>query len=448
MKADLTSADRADGQRAGFGLSTNILFMALTTGARLLTNVVLFVLLARAWPVAQFGGFVYWFTATAIIVVIVDFGFSQSILRDIGRDQNRAGDYIRAISMAKLMLAGIVLAVASTAFALGNWDHQSVWLFFLLLIGGIFASLAESLNATYRGIGEFGQETRIVVLSSLLLFGVVLALLMLDAEPLAVAAGMLVTRGAYLMMSSSVLAAVPSTTPFKPSLHDTFSLIARYRHFGFDAFLTNLYSNVDTILVGQILGAGAVGVYQAGMRLMQGANTFAPVLANVYLAPMARAHDHRDQLISLSQTLYALMLLAGALGALVFIYFPAPLIQFLYGERYSELASLMPWFGILLLVRYLAAAHGVALAALGHQATRACAIVACLGILAALAVPLLRSSGALGMALALLASTLVLHGLYLYRLVRERMPLGLGVRNTLLTVLLLGVVVAGMIVGR
>ena len=225
------SGARRPGSLPGSGhgkLLVNVLFMGLTTTARLLTNVVLFVLLARAWPVDQFGEFVYWFTAATIVALIVDFGFSQSLLRDIGRDRDRAGDFVREVSLAKAVLAGLVGIGALAAFAVGAWDMHTTMLFLMLLAGAMLATFGESLNATWRGVGNFAEETRVVVLSSVVLFGVVAVSLALGAGPLQVAGGMLLARLAYVAISWPVLRALPAPG-FTPSLARSLRLIRDYQ---------------------------------------------------------------------------------------------------------------------------------------------------------------------------------------------------------------------------
>jgi O-antigen/teichoic acid export membrane protein len=107
---------------------------------------------------------------------------------------------------------------------------------------------------------------------------------------------------------------------------------------------------------------------------MQGANTFAQVLSNVYVPVMAGKALDKPHLKMLSNRLFLQMLLLGTVSMLVFAWGAKPITHILYGTHYEELVALMPWFGVLLLLRYVAASHGVTLSAVGLQSTRVLAI--------------------------------------------------------------------------
>jgi O-antigen/teichoic acid export membrane protein len=201
--------------------------------------------------------------------------------------------------------------------------------------------------------------------------------------------------------------------------------------FAAEAGLTNFQAQADTLIVHHFLGAGAVGVYQAGLRLMQGANTFAQVLGHVYLPSMAAKAADGHELKRLTKRLFLQMLLLGTGALLVFGLGAARITHTLYGSKFQQLSALLPWFGVLLFIRYIAASHGVTLSAVGLQSTRVAAISVALAALFAGACLWVPQQGLHGMLYASIAAAACLSIVYALALVRKGYPLGMGRLNAL-----------------
>src|SRR5438067_135622 len=142
--------------------------MAASTLARLLTSVVVFVVMARAWGAQVFGVFAYPLAIATIAVMVTDYGFALQVVRGIaGRPADVASVMRRALA-AKWMLA---LAVAVAALIATPWlvgPDASLLLTWLLLLSSFLSSFASLLNLPFRGLGRFEDETKVVVVASLI----------------------------------------------------------------------------------------------------------------------------------------------------------------------------------------------------------------------------------------------------------------------------------------
>ncbi|MGF6223084.1 oligosaccharide flippase family protein [Pseudomonas sp. YL-218 TE3947] len=408
--------------------------MGFTVFVRLLTNVALFVFMARYWNVSEFGEFIYIYTAATIACLVVDFGFTQSILRDIGVNKNQERQILADVIKAKLVLSFILLLVSALTVIYLKLHMYQVVLFFIVLVSCVMTSFSESMNAVYRGINKYHYETAITLISNCVYFSVLMIILIMGGGTKSVALGMLFCKAVQLALSCTIYKFIDCQQKIRGSLKNTISDIRKNTAFGIDAFLTNLVTSIDTLIVGYLLGHNAVGIYQAGMRLLQGANTGAQVLSNVYLPSLSRHNADDDKLKALIVRLYFKMQLLGGLGAVLFIYGSAPMTSMIYGEKYVELVSLLPLIGVLLMQRYLAAAHGIVLSSLGHQSHRAFYNVLSMLIFLALSVLVAPYLGIKGIVISLLVSILVLHMLYIFRLISSNVPLGLSKQNIALTI--------------
>jgi O-antigen/teichoic acid export membrane protein len=170
-------------------------------------------------------------------------------------------------------------------------------------------------------------------------------------------------------------------------------------------------------------------VYQAGLRLMQGANSFAQVLSNVYLTAMSGKLEDRSAMHVFGNRLFWQMLLIGGACFAVFFIGAGPITHLLYGVKYEALIALMPWFGLVLLARYIAASHGVILSAIGMQTYRVAAIGGALAVLFVCCALLIPQYGLKGMLLSSLTAVVALDLFYVFSLSLRKVPRGLSVRN-------------------
>jgi len=405
--------------------------MALSTALRLLTGVVVFIVMARMWGPERFGTFMYWFTATSLSALIVDYGFGQQLMREIGLDKTQTRRLLSGIFSAKCLLtAGMVLLFGVASIS--PWGQaQPLLLFWVLLLACIFSSFADTFNAAFRGLGQYHEETVIAAWVNFLHFGLVLALLALNYGVVEVATGFLISRVLFLLLAFRTYNRLVPVD----DLNDEHPIVMGVRNlkvgfpFAAEAVFTNFQSQADTLIVHHFLGAGAVGIYQAGLRLMQGANTFAQVLSNVYLPSMASKVGDKSGLKLLANRLFWQMLLLGTISMLVFGFGAKTITHALYGTRYEELIQLMPWFGVLLLLRYIAASHGVTLSAVGLQSTRVVAVFTALVTLFVATYLLVPQFELLGMLFASIAAVGCLYFVYALTLALRGYPLGINKLN-------------------
>lgn len=405
--------------------------MALSTALRLLTGVVVFIVMARTWGPEKFGSFMYAFTVTSLIGLVVDYGFGQQLMREIGHNRNNTRESMAGVLAAKLMLTGGVAVLCAIAFMTPWVQFQSAGLFWILLATCVLASFAETYSCVFRGLGQYHEETIIAAWVNFLHFGVVLALLWMGFGVIAIALVFLASRLLFLLMSWRTYERIA------PSNHEAeMAWLAKGLNnlrgglpFAAEAGFTNFQSQADTLIVHYFLGPVAVGVHQAGLRLMQGANTFAQVLSNVYLPPMAKQRGDASGLKHLANKLFLQMLMLGVASLAVFGFGASVITHTLYGEKFQQLTALMPWFGVLLLLRYIAASHGVTLSAVGLQSTRVAAISTALVALFLSAYFLLPRFELLGMLCASIIAIICLYFVYAMTLVRRGFPLGIDKLN-------------------
>lgn len=393
--------------------------------SRILSNVVLFVVLARLWGPESFGQFMYWFAVSNLIALATDLGAQNYLLAAIGGDREAAQSYFSATFRARLAVTALVVLVA-VGFAVFGLDGPRAHLFIVLLGAAFATTFAELQMIPLRALHQLRHEARdTAVISVLAVAGILSVAIVSPGNILAVAWAYLASRIAVLLIArrrriAHLVGSQLSQVEFS---------WRRIVPFGLDSMLTNLSANLDSILVQALFGPAGVGLYQAGARLAQGALTFAPVLGGVYLPKLASISVHADSpqgASKLADELRFRMTALGLAGGGVFVAFGPWIVSFLYGPAYEDLASMMSWFGIAVLLRYSAAGVGLLLTAGGAQWLRLtgnCVSVATLAIGSVLLAPMI---GVAAVPASLALGNLVLLLIYLLsangRAVRPNLP--------------------------
>ena len=379
--------------------------LSITTGVRLLTGLVLFVLLAREWSVGQFGQFMYLFSIAALLVLACEFGFTQQILREIGRAPSQArtlmGEYLGAKVWLTLLTACLAIGFAWVS----HLSMHDVAVLSALLLAALFMSYADFLMACFRALGSFGQETKLTVWGNLLFFALACGALFGVADAglmaVAVAVAMATARAAQLWMTWRVFKRrVPE--PLQPALRPSSSIatIKKSSAYGADVGVSAAFTNLDTVLIAHTLGAEGVGVYQAIARIYQGMVLLPAILGSLFLPRLSRSLEDAPTFQKNCQQLSLSLLVGGAAAAACFLW-GGPLIALIYNDSlFQRSAELLPWFALFVFVRFVASIHGVVLTALGRQGVRALIYAAALLVMVATAPYLLQHHGESGMVMA------------------------------------------------
>lgn len=380
--------------------------MGATTGVRLIFGLVTFAVMARWLGPADFGRLMTALAASVMAGMVASFGLAIYGLREIGAaTQDQARTIMAELLCAKLMLLALVATVAVLALPLlpAPWPA----LVALTLLAQLFDAVTDLLNVGFRATGRFAAETRIATTSALLQFALVTGTLLLMPHLLAAAAAYCVARGLVLWLTwrgQREYFAGLRPAPWRRGV----ARLRAARAYAADYGLQSLFGQIDSIVLAFYFGPAAVGVYQAGMRLFQGAAQAASVLGNVAIPKLSGMRAQGLDSTKTRTRVQLAFVLVGAVGGLSMALVPASLIGMALGDGYLGLAQLLPWFGLLFMVRLCAAGWGLLLTVDGKQPLRAGLTAAHWVVVAAVALTVLPAAGVIGWLAALLAGNMAL----------------------------------------
>lgn len=372
--------------------------LGLTTFIRLLTGFVLFVLIAREWGAAAFGEFMYVFAIASLLVLACEFGFSQQILKDVGQHPQKVQTAVGEYLSAKLYLTGATWVIAlAYVFVVGMGIHQSLMLG-LLLLAATFMSYSDFLMAFFRAIGIYKKETEVTLYGNVIYFGLSIVALQTTNDPVWVGVAMALGRAMHLGVTLIfVIRHFPANTKFSASPKHALDVIRNGIAYGLDVGVATAFVNLDTVLITLVLGYESAGLYQASARFYQGAALLPPIFAGVFLPKMAHVSMQPAALTRLANKLYWSTFAASIIVATVFLAAPLYYSLIYPDPAMKPVGVLLPWFGLLVAVRFVAAAQGITVTALGGQSVRAKLFLAALLLMMLASLPLMKQFGAIGM---------------------------------------------------
>lgn len=358
-------------------MTRNFLLTGISIGSRLLTGLLLFVLLARLWGPETFGLYSFVFSLVAILVLLVDFGFSGYLLREIGAAPESLVPIFRDSLFAKGVLVPVCLTVTAVVVAILG-AAAPLALVIPMLLAALSLSFADFCIAPLRALGRYDMETRIVVSTNLAQFSLAGAVAWQGGSPTEVAWVIVAARSVYLLVAylglRRVAPALATETPSRAGVKTTFKRIVPY---GLDGLLTTAWSQLDVVLVRALYGAHGAGLYAAGQKLVQGACALAPVVGNVVVPKLSRlARIRSAQLNQTARRTSLLLIGVGAFFSLPLLLLPEALASSLFGAAYRDLGTMFRLFGIVLFLRYASAAFGVLVTSAGLQGRRVVAQIA------------------------------------------------------------------------
>jgi PST family polysaccharide transporter len=306
---------------------------------------------ARYLGPADFGLLNFAIAFSALFMPVADLGLQVIVVRELVR---RPDDRARILSSAvalRLLGAGIAILLACLcALMLRPGDGQSLAMVVIISL----SFLPQALDVV-----EFDYQSRmhpvpvvIVRIVSLVLFAVVKLWLIAGGAPVfwfaaAVFAEAGVSAILFWVMAQSSAAKLRISAAEPAQMRE---LLRSSWPLAISGLSVILYMRIDQVMLGQMLGNGAVGIFSAAVRISE-SWYFVPMAIAAAVAPaLTAAHqkseeEYRSKLLAVTRALVWL----GVAVALVLTFSADRVILLLYGPGYKEAGAVLTlhaWAGV------------------------------------------------------------------------------------------------------
>jgi PST family polysaccharide transporter len=340
---------------AGVSVARNAALLSVGTVAARLAMFAFAVGLGRGLGIEAYGLYGYAFALGLVLMPVADAGITQYLVREAARDRDRAERLLGPLLRVKLALSAVVVAaVAAAALALGG-DRTAAAVTALLVVAAMADGVAQLAFAYFQGRERMGLEATATAAAAVARSAGGLAVVALTGELVAVVLWLLAVSLAQVAYVGARLRASLSPRDESPprAAVDWRVMLGM----GSIVALTMVYTRADTVLIGWILDARAVGLYTAAYTIMLGAQ-IVPWMIGTAVAPIfARAHGREPAVFEAAwqRGLRAMTLVALPLSLSICL-LSAPILERLFGPQFAPAATalaILIWSGPLAAFNFL-----------------------------------------------------------------------------------------------
>jgi O-antigen/teichoic acid export membrane protein len=313
-------------QRNSFVLTTGTI---VSRGAAFVTTVVV----ARQFEPAAFAVVLLAQAVAQYLAMLIDFGLTLGGIRTVAVAPERIREAAGAVLSIRLVLGATGVIVVWAATAATGMSSATAAVFVLFAVATMVAGL--DLSWVAQGRESTGLRALVLVAGSCLALAIVALAVMVYHDPIVVPIAQL-TGSAVMVGVALVIIRRRYGGPRRPDQAVLRSMVAIALPLGLATLLSQVYYNLDLILLGVLRSPHEVAAYGSVYKLVLALLMLAWTYALVVLPRLTRAHAHGATAL---RTEFGLRLrhLAGVLVpmCLVAAMVAQPLVVAIFGPAYA-----------------------------------------------------------------------------------------------------------------
>lgn len=364
---------------AFFRISKNASMLLFGTMLRMVFAFGFVVYAARYLGVEGYGKYALTQQLFDLFVSLTATGFAILVTREVAKDRCWLG-----INLVPLIAIVVLLGVSGAGLLMGiaqlaGYAVDTQWAIRIACVALIPAALAAVAEAIFIAFEKAEVIAFGVAIEGVLRTTLCAAALFTGHGLLTLFMILIATRSLQLLIYSMFLVPRLPAIEVRGSLKRAWSLLLEWRVFAAETWLATISTNLDLIFLSFFYGEVAVGLYDAGWKLIR----FGPVIASSFTTAvfpyMSRLFvNARDtfQVVSEQSVKYILACIFPAV--LVISFFADRIVLFLFAREYVESIPILRILAWLLIPQFLNPFLSRVLYARGHQ--RRCLAVAAIGL--------------------------------------------------------------------
>jgi O-antigen/teichoic acid export membrane protein len=336
--------------------------IAANTAIRIAAQVVVrvlalvaFAVLARELGAGALGQIAFALAVVQLIQPVAALGLDRMTVRDVARRRGALGELWFDVLALKLVVTAAALALAVGVVAVAGQGSREVAIVALLSVMGVSSVAVYSADAVFQAL-ERGEWVALATLPmGVLNAAAILVAVLAGGDVVAVAAAMAAAGLVSAAIAVVLVRRLAGRPPMRARPRGWPALARRATAFGVHEVLGQLIFRFDTVLLGLLAAAIAVGEYGAAFKLLEGSLFVAWALGTAVLPGLSALPPERLRGVYVGALKAALALVLPVAVTLAVL--AEPVIELVYGDGFDGAEPLL---------RILAAA--LVLYAIGHIA--------------------------------------------------------------------------------
>lgn len=334
---------RLDGRAGIQRIISNTSWLFADRVLRLGLGLVVMALVTRHLGPEQYGILNYAAALVGLVGALANLGLDSIVVRDLVRVPEMAGATLgTAFALKALGGCATMLTAVAIVSILRPGDHTA------LAIVGITATatLIQAFDTIDFWFQSQVRAKRVVYARSVSFFvasALRLVLIRLDA-PLSAFAWATVVEVAVSATGLLVVYRGAGRQPLRWRIDSTVGrrLLAEGWPLVLSGLAIGVYMKIDTLMLGDMLGNGAAGIYGAAIRISE-VWYFIPAALVATVSPAITAAKHADESLYYARITQLFRWLAGVAVAIALpmTFLSGPIVRILYGESYAAAAPVL-----------------------------------------------------------------------------------------------------------
>lgn len=367
--------------------------------------------LARILTPFEFGLFAVATMALGLVETLTETGVNVFFIQKEGRVK----DYINSafvVSIIRGVIIAVILCLLAQPLAIFFNSPESTRLIYYIAVIALVRGFINPAIVKFQENLQFNREFALRVLTTLVDVGVSIGVSLATRSAIGLVAGMGAAALIEVLFSQMFINPKPKLAFDKPQVSH---IIKRGKWVTLAGVFQYLFTNLDNLVVGKLLGLGALGLYQNAYKIASVPITeISDVFGKVSFAHYAQLTDNKLKLREEFGKFTLLLTLTSLVFAGVIFFFTKPTVLILLGANWLSIVPTLKILSLFGLVRSLQGAYPPLFLALRRQElVTYMTLMSFLG-LAILIIPFVEAWGIVGAGYAVVSSTLLVWPYILY----------------------------------
>lgn len=318
--------------------------------SQIITSILGFIwtmIMARYLGVEQYGIFGFAVSLTGILCILFDFGIGIHSVRHIATDYDSAPKYLGNAIPLKGLFSIFGFIVILIVLIIMKCDELTITVTLLITIEQILKKFVELMNATFQAFEEGKFQGISNTLLNVITFIFILIAVYTDLGIYGISIGYILANMLTLIYCYHVLTKHLTKPKYELDKEFCKRITLAAIPFAATAILTSIYYSIDMVMLTNMVGNYATGIYNATYKLIGVLTLFYGIYSAVIFPVMSKFYKNDEKLLLIlyEKSIKYLMLIIIPIAIATMIY-SRDIIQLIYGPGYepsSSVLSILIW---------------------------------------------------------------------------------------------------------
>ena len=312
------------------------------------------ILMARYLGVDKYGIFGFAVSFTGILCILFDLGIGVHSVRHIATDYDSAPKYLGNVIPLKGIFSIIGFLIMFIILLIMGSDELTITVTLLFAIEQIIKKFVELMTATFQAFEEGKYQGILNTLMNILLLIFILITIYCDLDIYGIAFAYILANLLALVYGYHILKKHITKPNYEFDKEFCKKVTIASIPFAATVILSSIYYSIDMVMLTNMIGNYATGIYNATYKLISILTLFYGIYSAVIFPVMSKffKNDEKMLIICYEKSIKYLMLIIIPI-AIATMHYSTDIIQLIYGHQYdaaSSALSILIWTVCLLFI--------------------------------------------------------------------------------------------------